>query len=268
MIMRADQYLVKFNYTESRQKALCLIKNGAVTVNGKVIKKASENINETDVEDVKIIFSDEDKYVSRGALKLVAALEKFNIPITGKICADIGASTGGFTDCLLQRGASLVYAFDSGKGQLHSKIASDKRVVSKEGFNARYITPNDVDSLVDIAVMDVSFISQTLIIPGLVKIIKYDGDFISLIKPQFEAGKEAIGKNGIVKKAESKLFAIERVIKSAEQNELYIKGIIKSPIKGGDGNEEYLVHFTKSNVCTPNETIKIAKQIKEITKAD
>lgn len=266
--MRADQYLVKFNYTESRQKAATLIKGGAVVINGKIILKVSENVNEEEVNKVDINLSNEDKYVSRGALKLLAAIEGFNILVSEKICADIGASTGGFTDCLLQQGASLVYAFDSGKGQLHPKIASDSRVVSKEGFNARYIKPEDVDSLVDIAVMDVSFISQTLIIPNLVKIIKDDGCFISLIKPQFEAGRDAIGKNGIVKKAEYKFLAIDRVIKSAESNGLCPKGIIKSPIKGGDGNEEYLACFVKKRYYDSNDTTIIVNQIKEIIKHD
>ena len=241
--MRADLYLAEQGYTESRQRASVLIKNGAVTVDGKIISKPSESIDEGAKHLVVITRSDEDIYVGRGALKLKAALEEFHLSPGGMLCADIGASTGGFTDCLLQWGAKKVYAFDSGRGQLHPKLASDPRVISKEGFNARYISASDVEAPVDMAVMDVSFISQTLILPGLVDIIRDGGVLISLVKPQFEAGREALGKNGIVKKWEFRLAAVQKVTACASSVGLVPKGVIVSPIKGGDGNEEYLVYF-------------------------
>ena len=176
-----------------------------------------------------------------------AALERFNIDACNKVCVDIGASTGGFTDCLLQKGALKVFAYDSGRDQLHPRLAADPRVISREGFNARFISPDDVGEPADIVVMDVSFISQTLIIPRLASLMKSNGIFVSLVKPQFEAGKQALGKNGIVKKREDRLAAIERVIRSGVESELSPVGIMPSPIKGGDGNEEFLVYFIKDS---------------------
>lgn len=243
--MRVDQYLVTFGYAESRQKASTYIKNNAVTIDAKKITKAAAEIDESLAHDVKIEFSEADMYVGRGALKLKAAIEAFSIDAGRKVCVDIGASTGGFTDCLLQNGASVVYAYDSGRDQLHPKLKNDPRVVSKEGFNARFITPSDVGEPADIVVMDVSFISQTLIIPRISPILKENGVFISLVKPQFEAGKQALGKNGIVKKRADKLAAVEKVTKAALEFDLYPRGIIVSPIKGGDGNEEFLICFLK-----------------------
>ena len=246
--MRVDQYLVAFGYAESRQKASLYIKNGSVIIDHKRVLKPAEEINEKDDHKVEITLTEEYCYVSRGALKLKAAIEKFNIDVNRSVCVDIGASTGGFTDYLLQRGALKVYAFDSGKGQLHPKLAGDPRVISKEGFNARFITPEDVSEPADIVVMDVSFISQTLILPSIISLIRDSGIFVSLVKPQFEAGKGALGKNGIVKKAEDKLVAIERVAKSAIEVGLRPIGIITSPISGGDGNEEFLIYFRKENI--------------------
>lgn len=265
--MRADLYLTSYGYAESRQKAAAYIKKGYVTVDNKKIVKPSEEINENVEHNVTVETSDEDRYVSRGALKLAAALEKFKIDVNGLVCADIGASTGGFTDCLLQNGAELVYAFDSGKGQLHPRLAADERVVSREGFNARYLTLGDVGNPVDIAVMDVSFISQTLIIPNLCGILKDGGAFVSLIKPQFEAGREALGKNGIVKKWEHKLFAVERVVKCAVGSGLQPRGLIVSPIKGGDGNEEYLAYFVKDPNVAPNQAAQFASAVRATVKS-
>ena len=168
--MRTDQYLVTFGYVESRQKASLHIKNGSVFVDGKKAQKPAEPIDENVEHEVKIALDESDRYVSRGALKLKAALEEFKVDVREKVCVDVGASTGGFTDCLLEAGALKVYAFDSGKGQLHPKLSRDSRVVSKEGFNARYITPADVGESADIVVMDVSFISQKLIYPAIKEI--------------------------------------------------------------------------------------------------
>ena len=241
--MRLDLFLVDKAYAESRQKAQRLIKNGCVSIDGAVATKPSEDIDENVEHSIEVIETENERYVSRGGLKLEGALEAFGISPEGFVCADIGASTGGFTDCLLQKGAARVYAFDSGSGQLHSKLKNDGRVISKEGFNARYIAPEDVGEGVDLAVMDVSFISQTLIIPAIVKLLKENGAFVTLIKPQFEAGRGALGKNGIVKRKEDRLAAVNRVVDSARSNRLALKGLVKSSIKGGDGNEEFLALF-------------------------
>lgn len=241
--MRADLYLVTNLYTESRQKAQRFIKNGYVSIDGKTIDRPSAEIDENIEHSVKITETESERYVSRGGLKLEGAMRAFGISAEGLVCADIGASTGGFTDCLLQSGAEKVYAFDSGRSQLHPSLASDPRVISKEGFNARYITEADVGEPVDIAVMDVSFISQTMIIPNLSRLIKDGGRFVTLIKPQFEAGRSALGKNGIVKHKEDRLAAVIKVLKCAAENGLSFDGLIPSPIKGGDGNEEFLASF-------------------------
>ena len=242
--MRADLFLYANGHVESRQKAQRLIKDGNVTVDGKALKKPSEEIDDSCEHAVSV--SDNEKYVSRGGIKLEGALEGFGISVDGLVCADIGASTGGFTDCLLQRGATRVYAFDSGKDQLHSRIKNDPRVVSKEGFNARFIKPSDVGEKVDLAVMDVSFISQTLLLSAIFEIIKEGGRLVSLVKPQFEAGRAALGKNGIVKNAKDRYAAAMKVLECAESVGFSCQGFVSSDITGGDGNEEYLICLSKS----------------------
>lgn len=243
--MRADLFLHINSYAESRQKAQTLIKNGSVEIDGVKITKPSADIDESVPHSVAL--TNEEKYVGRGGLKLEGALAEFGIDPDGMICADIGASTGGFTDCLLQGGAKKVYAFDSGRDQLHPRIADDPRVESREGFNARYISADDVDGAVDLAVMDVSFISQTMILPALVSIVRDGGAIVSLIKPQFEAGRAALGKNGIVKNGRDRYAAAIRVLDGARESGLSCRGFIRSPIKGGDGNEEYLIYLIKSS---------------------
>ena len=238
--MRADIYLVEYGFVESRNKASRLISDGKVLLDGHLIKKPSEDVD----GEHKIEILEEDKYVGRGGLKLEGALEAFNVDVRGKRCIDVGASTGGFTDCLLQRGASFVCAVDSGRGQLHTKLLSDIRVTSIEGFNARNLTPEEF-GFFDVAVTDVSFISQTLLHGPIASVISDGGLFVSLIKPQFEAGKSALGKNGIVKKPQDRIAAINRVIESAALYDLGLAGLIRSPIEGGDGNREYLALFKK-----------------------
>lgn len=260
--MRADLFLYSNGYVESRQKAQRLIKDGNVTVDGKVLKKPSEEIDCSTEHTVSV--NDNEKYVSRGGIKLDGALESFGISVDGLVCADIGASTGGFTDCLLQRGAKKVYAFDSGRDQLHPRIRNDARVVSKEGFNARYIKPSDIGEEVDLAVMDVSFISQTMLHPALFEIIKAGGGLVSLVKPQFEAGREALGKNGIVKNAKDRYAAALRVLDSAEEVGFSCKGFVSSGITGGDGNEEYLIYLSKTMI-DDNDRLKWREIIKKET---
>ena len=242
--MRADVFLATFGHAKSREAAKRLIDAGRVSIDGKVINKPSIDIDDGAEHSVNVAESDE--FVSRGGLKLEGALEAFDIDVRGWRAVDIGASTGGFTHCLLRRGASLVYAVDSGHGQLDVSLLKDERVINIEGFNARGlcsgergILPCDLDG----AVMDVSFISQTYILPGIVGLLKEGGVLVSLIKPQFEAGRGAVGKGGIVKSAADRLFAVKRVLSCACESGFGLIGLAVSPIKGGDGNVEYLAAF-------------------------
>lgn len=239
--MRADVFLVSNGFCESRQRAKKLIESGRVKVNGAPFSKVSKEINENDA--VEVIPSEKYEYVSRGGYKLEAALDGFNVDVENLIAADIGASSGGFSDCLLCRNIKKVYAVDCGSGQLASKITGDSRVVSIENTNARYIDETLFGGKVDIAVMDLSFISQTLVFPAISRILKEGGILVSLIKPQFEAGRSGVGKNGIVKNEKIRKEAVEKVIENAKLFGLVSRGVIESPIKGGDGNTEYLTVF-------------------------
>ena len=252
-MIRVDVYLVSEGYSKSRESAQKSIEAGLVTIDGKLVKKPSEKIDETIEHSVEC--ENTIAYVGRGGLKLEAALDAFGIDPSGKICFDVGASTGGFTDCLLKRGAARVFAIDSGRDQLAAELRNDNRVVSLEGMNARFLNFESVGSYADIIVMDVSFISQTLIHPNVSSVLKNGGAFITLIKPQFECGREALGKGGIVKKPEHRLSAIRRVVAVAEANGLYLCGLIRSPIEGGDGNVEFLAHFTKDMNSQPVEIL-------------
>ncbi len=240
--MRLDLYLFKNGFTDSRQSAKNLICAGSVSVDGKIQNKPS-----FDVEDAKIeIVGDVCPYVSRGAYKLEAALDAFEIDVDGMTALDIGASTGGFTDLLLSRGAKKVFALDSGTDQLHPKLRANKQVVSIEKYNARALRKEDIGEVCDIVVMDVSFISQTYIIPGIPAVLSDCGLFVSLIKPQFEAGRANIGKGGIVKDLLVHEQVCEKIIGFAEDCGLFCTGLIRSPITGGDGNREYLAVFQKN----------------------
>ncbi len=251
-MIRIDVYLTQHGHSASRESAKKSIDGGLVTVDGRLVKKSSEKIDETAPHDV--VCGRSIPYVGRGGLKLEAALDAFGIDPLSCVCVDIGASTGGFTDCLLKRGVSRVYAIDSGHGQLAPEIESDCRVTSLEGVNARFLTFDTVGEKADIIVMDVSFISQTLIIPRLSSIMKEDGIAVTLIKPQFECGREAIGKGGIVKKPEHRIFAVRKVAQAAAENGLYITSLIRSPIEGGDGNAEFLALFERT-AKTSAETV-------------
>ncbi len=242
--MRADTYLFNSGNAKSRQNAKVLIENGSVLIDGKKILKASQDIDELISHSVEII--NKPRFVSRGGEKLDFALEKFNIDVNGLIGLDIGASTGGFTDCMLQRGASLVYAVDSGHSQLDSLIGSNEKVVSIEKYNAKFMQETDFPCKFDIAVMDVSFISQTMIHQGVFSVLENGGIFVSLVKPQFECGKSALNSHGVVKKSSYHIQAINRVIDSALINGFSCIDIIRSPIEGGSGNVEFLVYFQKS----------------------
>lgn len=240
--MRIDLFLYKKEYVKSRQKAKNLVEEGNVKIDGTIIKKPSFDIDENVEHFVEIV--DDCPYVSRGGLKLDAIINHLNYDVSGKVCVDIGASTGGFTHCLLLNGAKKVYAIDSGSNQLASELLLDKRVVSIEGYNARNISADDVGTLADVITMDVSFISQTLIIPSASTILKENGVFFSLIKPQFEVGRSNVGKGGIVKSAKARLEAVRSVIECGNNFGLKCIALIVSPIQGGDGNIEFLAAFT------------------------
>ena len=261
--MRADLYLVQNNHADSRTLAQKLIAEGAVTVDGRILKKPSEDIPEG-AHAVTVRSTADTRYVGRGGLKLEAALAAFPIRAEGCVAADIGASTGGFTDCLLQNGATRVYAVDAGHGQLHPRLLADPRVRSAEGMNARNLTPADLcriegawqtahpeadhpdfDGLVEGIVMDVSFISQTLLHPALASILRDGGWMVALVKPQFELTRSALNKQGIVKQEKDRKAALDKVLSSAAACGFEAVSVIPSPIEGGGGNREYLAYFRK-----------------------
>ncbi len=239
--MRLDIYLSERGYAKSRESAQRLIREGGVAIDGRLAKKPSEQLDELAEHSISI--SDSLKYVSRGGLKLEAALDSFGLSVEWIDAVDVGASTGGFTDCLLQRGAKSVRCIDVGRSQLDQRLEKDPRVTSFEGMNARYLSPEDIGGKCGLVVCDVSFISLTLIIPAVRGILFENGRFIALIKPQFEAGRAALDKRGIVKNREHHVKVIERVIAFAAENALKCAGLIPSPIEGGDGNREYLALF-------------------------
>lgn len=240
--MRLDVFLVENGYVCSRTEAKGFISEGAVKIDGRIVTKPAFDVSESN--NIEIDKSSK-KYVSRGGLKLEAALESFDIDPLGKSAIDIGASSGGFTDCLLKHGASRVIALDSGTAQLVSSLRADTRVLCIENYNARYMKCEDLPYVPELAVMDVSFISATYIIKPIFDCLAVGGDFICLIKPQFEVGKSNIGKGGIVKNEKTREQAKCDVITFAESIGFKFAGAITSPIVGGDGNVEYLAHFKK-----------------------
>ncbi len=234
---RLDQILVERGLAESREKAKALILAGAVFVDGQKADKAGHSIAVTS----RIEITGRMPYVSRGGFKLEAALDRFGIDPRGRVCLDAGASTGGFTDVLLQRGAARVYAVDVGTGQLDWKLRNDPRVVVKEGINARYLKPEDIGEPVDLAVCDVSFISLALVLPAVAGLLKENGEMVALVKPQFEAGRGQVGKGGIVRDPELHRAAVERVAGAAHA--LGFKtDTMESPILGAEGNKEFLLY--------------------------
>ena len=239
--MRADVFLTVHGFAESRSRAKQLIEQGCVFQNGKAISKPSEELDDDALGEISV--RDAMPYVSRGGLKLEAALDAFCLNVTGVSALDIGASTGGFTDCLLQRGAARVCAVDAGEGQLAAKLQNDPRVRSLERCNARELTLQTVGEQVSLIVMDVSFISATYIIPRFPELLAPTGDAICLVKPQFEVGRERIGKGGIVKDPRAHRTAVESVFAAARKVGLHPVGLIASPIFGGDGNREFLVRL-------------------------
>jgi len=243
-IMRIDVYLFENGFTRSRTEAKTLIDEGVVYINGAVVRKASLDVPNSASVEVK---RNRASYVSRGGYKLEAALSAFGIDPCDQKCLDIGASSGGFTDCLLRNGASFVTAVDSGTMQLADVLRSDSRVFVMENTNARYLTPDMISYVPTLAVMDVSFISATYLLESVSSILSDGGDFICLIKPQFEVGKKGLGKHGIIRDEKYRKAACDKVTASAEAVGFLLIDLIESPIVGGDGNVEYLAHFKKQN---------------------
>lgn len=239
--MRLDVYLTEQGYVPSRQRAKAIIESGNVRLDGVKVTKPSYDVRDGGCS---VEIRDPLRYVGRGGLKLEAALEAFDVHPAHKTALDIGASTGGFTDCLLQNGAARVYAVDAGEGQLAESLRNDQRVISKERLNARELSLSDLGGeSVDLIVMDVSFISATYILPRFPALLREGGEAICLIKPQFEVGRSMLGKGGIVKDRAAHRYAVERVCECAKSCGLLPVGLIPSPIQGGDGNREFLVHF-------------------------
>ncbi|MBQ9208226.1 MAG: TlyA family RNA methyltransferase [Oscillospiraceae bacterium] len=241
--MRLDQYLVAKGFAGGRDAAKRLIANGEVTVNGTDNVKPSLDICDDDTVSVLNTL----RYVSRGGLKLEKALEVFGIDVTGLCCLDIGASTGGFTDCLLQHGARYVYAVDVGHGQLAPSLRTDKRVKCTEGYNIRNAAPDDFDTPIDFICTDVSFISLKLVIPVVKLLLSPGGKAVLLIKPQFECGKKDIGKGGIVRDKNVHIRVTEEIRQCALDSGFDVAGLIPSPISGGSGNTEYLIALDNKN---------------------
>lgn len=241
---RIDKLLVEQGFADSRTKAQALVMSGVVLVKEKRIEKPSESFLPDEVIRIKGS-ADEIKYVGRGGLKLEKALTDFHIQPSEYICLDVGASTGGFTDCLLQAGASKVVAVDVGTNQLVWKLRNDVRVEARENVNARYLKPEDFNTKFDLIVMDVSFISVTKILPALNNLINENGKIVVLIKPQFEVGKGEVGRGGIVRDPAKHNEVIEKINKFAEEIGLKNFGLIDSPILGADGNKEFLALYGK-----------------------
>ena len=261
---RLDVLLVKKGLAPSREKAKAVIMAGSVYVDGQKEDKAGSGFDE---ESAQIeVRGHALPYVSRGGLKLEKALKVFPITLTGKICMDIGASTGGFTDCMLQNGAAKVYSVDVGYGQLDWKLRQDDRVVCMEKTNFRYMTPEDIPDVLDFASVDVSFISLDKILTPAYALLKEQGEMVALIKPQFEAGREKVGKKGVVRDPKVHEEVISRIVRHADEVSFEVLDLSYSPIRGPEGNIEYLIHLRKNPERTvyPDIPAVFEKKIKEI----
>ena len=261
---RLDVLLVKKGLAPSREKAKAVIMAGSVYVDGQKEDKAGSVFDE---ESAQIeVRGHALPYVSRGGLKLEKALKVFPITLTDKICMDIGASTGGFTDCMLQNGAAKVYSVDVGYGQLDWKLRQDDRVVCMEKTNFRYMTPEDIPDVLDFASVDVSFISLDKILTPAYALLKDQGEMVALIKPQFEAGGEKVGKKGVVRDPKVHEEVISRIVRHADEVSFEVLDLSYSPIRGPEGNIEYLIHLRKNPERTvyPDILAVFEKKIKEI----
>ena len=240
---RLDILLVKRRLAESREKAKAVIMSGIVYVDGQKEDKAGQTFADTANIEVR---GSTLKYVSRGGLKLEKAMECFDVSVKDKVCMDIGASSGGFTDCMLQNGAKKVYAVDVGHGQLAWKLRNDTRVVVMEKTNIRYVKPEDIGESIDFASIDVSFISLSKVLPAAYNLLGERGEIVALIKPQFEAGREKVGKKGVVREKSTHIEVIENCFEYARENNFSVEELEFSPVKGPEGNIEYLYHLVKN----------------------
>ena len=251
---RLDVLLVKRNLASSREKAKAIITSGNVFVDGQREDKAGTSFS----EEVQIeVRGHALPYVSRGGLKLEKAMKNFDVSMEGKVCTDVGSSTGGFTDCMLQNGAVKVFAIDVGHGQLDWKLRQDERVVCMEKTNIRYVQPEDLGEPIDFSSIDVSFISLTKVLLPIRNYLKENGEIVALIKPQFEAGREKVGKKGVVREKSTHIEVIEKVTNYAVSIGFEVAALEFSPIKGPEGNIEYLVHLKKR----PEEEARIVESV-------
>jgi 23S rRNA (cytidine1920-2'-O)/16S rRNA (cytidine1409-2'-O)-methyltransferase len=234
---RLDVALVERGICETRSKAQSLIMARRILVNGQHVDKAGANVADDDELRIEEL---EHPWVGRGGMKLAHALREFGINVEGKICADIGASTGGFTDVMLKSGAKKVYAIDVGYGQIDASLRNDPRVVNREKVNARYLTAADFDDIIEFVSIDVSFIPLKLILPAVATFLR--GELVALIKPQFEVGKADVGKGGIVRDEPKRKTAVDAVAAFAREIGFDVRGVIESPVKGAEGNVEYLMY--------------------------
>lgn len=240
---RIDKLLVERGLAESRTKAQALVMAGVVLVDEQRVEKPSDQIAIDARIRVKYADDPASRYVGRGGLKLEAALREFQLDVRGAVCLDVGASTGGFTDCLLQNGAQKVFAIDVGHNQIDWRLRNDPRVEVREGVNARYLLPEDFPVKFDLAVVDVSFISATKVLPPIVPLMREGGSIVTLIKPQFEVGRGEVGGGGIVRDAAKRARVVESVNESAVALGLSVAGVIESPIQGAEGNIEFLALY-------------------------
>lgn len=260
---RLDVLLTEQGYADTRSKAQAIIMSGMVYVGGQKADKPGVSYEETAQIEVRGATC---PYVSRGGLKLEKALRDFGVKPEGYVCSDSGASTGGFTDCLLQQGASKVFAIDVGYGQLDWKIRSDPRVVVMERTNIRYVTPEDLGEPLDLSVIDVSFISLKIVLPTIKTLLKANGQVLCLIKPQFEAGKEKVGKKGVVREPQTHKEVLDNFVALANELQFQILGLTFSPVKGPEGNIEFLGHLTLDDVpgIEPDTTAVVAQAHKTL----
>ena len=261
---RLDVLLVKRNLVESREKAKAIIMSGNVFVEGQREDKAGATFS----DEVNIEIKGQTlPYVSRGGLKLEKAVANFDVNLQDKVCTDVGSSTGGFTDCMLQNGAKKVFAIDVGRGQLAWKLRNDERVVCMEKTNIRYVTPEDLGERIDFSSIDVSFISLTKVLMPIRNYLKDDGQIVALIKPQFEAGREKVGKKGVVREKSTHIAVIEMISNFAVENGFEILDLDYSPIKGPEGNIEYLIHLKVTNDSFEFDSENHNKKIVEVVEA-
>ena len=259
MKKRLDVLLVEQGLADSREKAKAIIMSGIVYVDNNKEDKAGTIFEETARIEVR---GNTLKYVSRGGLKLEKAMNNFGVTLEGKVCMDVGASTGGFTDCMLQNGAVKVYSVDVGHGQLAWKLRNDERVVCMEKTNIRYVTPDDIDDVIEFASIDVSFISLTKVLPAVRELMTPGGEIVCLITPQFEAGREKVGKKGVVRELSTHIEVVQMIVDYARANGFRTLHLSYSPIKGPEGNIEYLLHITKDE-SRENEEFDIRALVEE-----